>query len=69
MSIKMRTPAAAAYISKSPSWLNKSRMDGSGPAFMRLGGSIVYDSSDLDAWMTERRVAANDNGRQERAAA
>lgn len=61
MSIKMRTPAAAEYISKSPSWLNKSRMDGTGPAFMRLGSTIVYDAADLDQWMGARRVAANDN--------
>ncbi|TGS61807.1 DNA-binding protein [Mesorhizobium sp. M3A.F.Ca.ET.174.01.1.1] len=57
----MRTPAAAAYISKSPSWLNKSRLDGTGPSFMRLGSTIVYDSADLDAWMASKRVAANDN--------
>ena len=60
---KMRTAAAAAYISKSPSWLNKARMTGSGPSFMRLGSTIVYDSADLDAWMASCRVPANDNDR------
>jgi predicted DNA-binding transcriptional regulator AlpA len=57
----MRTPQAALYISKSQSWLNKSRSNASGPPFMRLGGTIVYAATDLDAWMHERRVAANDN--------
>ena len=59
----MRTPEAARYISKSASWLNKSRADGSGPPFMRLGATVVYSASDLDGWMAARRVAANDNTR------
>jgi predicted DNA-binding transcriptional regulator AlpA len=59
----MRTPEAARYISKSPSWLNKSRADGSGPPFMRLGATIVYAATDLDTWMSDRKVAANDNQR------
>ncbi|CAG0956720.1 MAG: hypothetical protein F9K19_10525 [Rhizobiaceae bacterium] len=61
MSMVMRTPEAARYISKSPSWLNKSRADLSGPPFMRLGATIVYAVSDLNNWMADRKVAANDN--------
>ena len=63
----MRTPEAACYISKSPSWLNKSRADGSGPPYMRLGTTVVYASGDLDEWMRSKLVAANDNTRSARA--
>ncbi|MCM2399441.1 helix-turn-helix domain-containing protein [Rhizobium sp. S95] len=64
----LKTPQAAAYIAKSASWLNKSRMDGSGPVYMKNGGSVVYRPLDLDAWMaSNRRTAvydfANDNQR------
>jgi predicted DNA-binding transcriptional regulator AlpA len=65
----MRTPEAARYIAKSASWLNKSRLDMSGPPFMRLGSTVVYAAADLDAWMRDRLVAANDNARTARAAA
>lgn len=64
----MRTPEAARYISKSPSWLNKSRTNLSGPPFMRLGSTVVYHAADLDAWMRQRLVAANDDTRSARAA-
>jgi hypothetical protein len=66
--MKMRTPDAAAYILKSTSWLNKSRQTRTGPAFLRLGGTIVYDAIDLDAWMAANRVGANDNERARAAA-
>lgn len=62
---KMRNAEAARYCHKSPSWMNKSRQNGTGPAFMRLGSTIIYDTADLDAWMISRRVesSANDNSR------
>lgn len=67
----MKTKDAASYIGKSASWLNKSRMTGDGPAYLKLGGSVRYALPDLDAWLAgNRRTAiyahANDN---ERAAA
>lgn len=64
----MNTNEAAAYIRKSASWLNKSRMNGTGPVYMKNGGTVVYALPDLDAWMSSnRRTAvysfANDNQR------
>lgn len=64
----LNTAAAAAYIKKSPSWLNKSRMTGTGPVYMKNGAAVVYCPRDLDAWMaSNRRTAvyahANDNDR------
>jgi hypothetical protein len=37
------------------SWLDKSRLRGDGPAFLKIGGRIVYDTADLDRFMAERR--------------
>ena len=67
------TKEAAARIGKSASWLNKSRMNGTGPVYMKNGGSVRYALPDLDAWLaTNRRTAvydfANDNERASRAA-
>ena len=65
---KFNTAEAAAYISKSPSWLNKTRMSGAGPVYLKIGGAVRYLESDLEAWLAgKRRTAvydfANDNKR------
>jgi predicted heme/steroid binding protein len=62
------TKEAAAHITKSVSWLNKSRMTGNGPVYMKIGGAVRYDVADLDRWLAgNRRTAiydhANDNQR------
>ncbi|RWK21840.1 MAG: hypothetical protein EOR43_18250 [Mesorhizobium sp.] len=64
---------AAAHIGKSVSWLNKSRMTGTGPVYLKLGGSVRYALGDLNAWLaSNRRTAiydfANDNRRATAAA-
>jgi hypothetical protein len=46
---------AAAYCGVSPSYLNKLRVVGSGPTFIRLGCRITDDSRDLDAWVNAGR--------------
>jgi hypothetical protein len=71
---KMTTNEAAAYIGKSASWLNKTRMSGTGPVYLKIGGGVRYDVTDLDAFLAgKRRTAiydfANDNTRAARAAA
>ena len=67
-SVKMKTMDAAAYIGKSASWLNKTRLTGTGPVYMKVGGGVLYASCDLDNWLAgTRRTAvyahANDNVR------
>lgn len=64
----LNTSQAAAHIGKSESWLNKSRMTGCGPVYMKLGGSVRYALPDLNAWLSgNRRTAvyghANGNAR------
>ena len=45
----LTTTQAAAHIGKSASWLNKSRMTGCGPVYLKIGGAVRYLPTDLDA--------------------
>lgn len=52
----LRTREAADYIGLSPSTLEKKRLSGDGPRFVRLGGRAVgYDLRDLDEWLDAQR--------------
>ena len=52
----LRTPEAAPYIGLAPATLEKLRVTGGGPRFLRLGGrAIGYDRADLDTWLDEQR--------------
>lgn len=52
MSDELLTVAEAARWAKvSESYLNKARLTGDGPRFVRLGRSIRYRQSDLEAWV------------------
>ena len=53
---RLRTPEAADYLGYAESTLEKKRVTGDGPPFIRLGRLVVYDSRDLDAWLAERRA-------------
>ncbi|MEQ8600956.1 MAG: helix-turn-helix domain-containing protein [Devosia sp.] len=68
----LTTTQAAAHIGKSASWLNKSRMTGNGPVYLKIGGAVRYQPIDLDTWLaSQRRTAvyehANDNSRAQAA--
>lgn len=52
---RMAVEAAAAYVGLSASTLNKLRVFGGGPAFIKLGRRVVYDARDLDQWLSDRR--------------
>ncbi len=53
----LRTPEAATYVGLSSSTLEKMRLTGDGPRFIRLGGRAVgYAIEDLDAWLDARRA-------------
>jgi predicted DNA-binding transcriptional regulator AlpA len=57
----MRTRGASAHTGLSESTLEKLRITGGGPAFLKLGRVVVYDSADLDAWLaSRRRVSTSD---------
>jgi hypothetical protein len=52
----LRTPDAALYLAVGISTLNKLRVWGGGPAYSKLGATVVYDVADLDAWAAARKV-------------
>lgn len=55
----MTTKEAAAYLQLSPSLLNKLRLTGGGPVFVRLAGrAIRYRRADLDAWIAASVMAS-----------
>ena len=49
----LRTKEAAQFLSLSARTLEKHRTYGTGPAYRKLGGRVVYAIDDLEAW-TER---------------
>jgi predicted DNA-binding transcriptional regulator AlpA len=46
----LRTPEAARFLSLSGRTLEKHRTYGTGPAYRKLGGRVVYALDDLQAW-------------------
>ena len=52
---KLNVKAAARYIGLSASTLNKFRVFGGGPVFLKLGRRVAYDLADLDTWLSARR--------------
>lgn len=51
----LRTEDAANYTGLSASTLNKLRLTGGGPEYIKLGKTVVYDPSDLDSWLSSKR--------------
>ena len=50
----LSTSEAAQYVGLSRSYLEKKRLTGGGPRYAKLGTRVVYDLSDLDAWVNAR---------------
>lgn len=61
---KLNVDEAADLIGLSASTLNKLRVFGGGPQFLKLGRRVVYDPADLDAWLAERRRRSTSDGGQ-----
>lgn len=54
---------AAKRLGLSVSTLNKLRVFGGGPVFLKLGRRVAYEISDLDSWLaSKRRVSTSDGG-------
>ncbi len=47
----MRVKEAAKYLGLSVSMLNKWRVTGEGPKFIKLGRAVAYRISDLHDWL------------------
>ena len=52
---KLTVREAAEHLRISKSTLDKLRVSGGGPAYLKLGARVVYDVADLDAWAARGR--------------
>ncbi len=58
-----RTGPAADYADLAKSTLEKKRVTGDGPPFLKVGRVVLYDRDDLDAWLSsKRRTSTSDAG-------
>jgi excisionase family DNA binding protein len=57
----VKEPEAAEHVGQSIPTLRKWRREGKGPAYLRIGRSIRYRPSDLDAFLTRHRVETRDS--------
>lgn len=46
---------AAAHLGVSLSWLDKSRLGGLGPHFIKIGSRVLYDERDLEHFLDKCR--------------
>ena len=59
----LRTPEAAHFLSLSGRTLEKHRTYGTGPAYRKLGGRVVYSVEDLQAWADRGTVTSTSDPR------
>ena len=58
-----RTGPAADYTGCAASTLEKMRVTGDGPPFLKVRRLVLYDRDDLDAWLSsKRRTSTSDTG-------
>jgi predicted DNA-binding transcriptional regulator AlpA len=60
----LSTPQAAAFCNLSPRTLEKHRVNGGGPRFIKLGRSVKYTVEDLVEWITENRRRSTSDDEQ-----
>ncbi|MDQ7074056.1 MAG: helix-turn-helix domain-containing protein [Gammaproteobacteria bacterium] len=53
---------AAAYLGISLSKLKKERLKGAEPAFIRIGRRVLYDTTDLDNYLSANRQPVTRGG-------
>jgi len=59
----LRTKEAAEFLSLSSRTLEKHRTYGTGPAYRKLGGRVVYAVEDLTAWADSGAVTSTSDPR------
>ena len=45
----------AEMLNVSQSWLNKSRLEGNGPPFLKIGRRVLYHLQDVISWLETRK--------------
>ncbi|MFT4159949.1 helix-turn-helix transcriptional regulator [Shinella sp.] len=59
----LRTKEAGEFLSLSARTLEKHRTYGTGPAYRKLGGRVVYAIDDLEAWAEKGSVTSTSDPR------
>ncbi len=59
----LRTKEAAQLLSLSARTLEKHRTYGTGPAYHKLGGRVVYSIDDLESWVQRGAVTSTSDPR------
>ncbi len=59
----LRTKEAAEFLSLSSRTLEKHRTYGTGPAYRKLGGRVVYSVNELEAWAERGAVTSTSDPR------
>lgn len=59
----LRTKEAAEFLSLSARTLEKHRTYGTGPAYRKLGGRVVYSIDELEAWAERGAVTSTSDPR------
>ena len=52
---KLNVQEAARHLGLWESTLNKLRLSGNGPGYMKLGRRVLYDLRDLEEWAAQRK--------------
>ena len=46
---------SAEFVTLSPRTMEKKRFDGDGPPYIKIGSRVLYEKSDLIAWVRSHR--------------
>ena len=61
--LRVKTPEASRFTGVSASTLTKYRVFGGGPEFIKIGRSVYYETTTLNAWVAKhRRISTSDWG-------
>jgi predicted DNA-binding transcriptional regulator AlpA len=51
----LATKQAANYVGLGKSTLDKARLTGNGPCFIKIGRRVLYHPDDIDLWLNQHR--------------
>jgi len=58
---RLKVPEAANYLGVGISTLDKMRMEGRGPRYLKIGGRVFYRLTDLDAYIEAAVIETTDS--------
>ena len=61
----LNTVQAAAWLGLSPRTLQRMRVTGDGPPYVKWRRRVIYDRADLDDWVAQRKRRSTKEGVEE----